>query len=207
MKKRIAVLITGADGMAYVHRFLKELSSMTDVETHLVVSKSGAMIMKRELGIGIDALKKLADFSYDIDNFMAPIASGSFRLDGTLVAPCSMKTLSGIANGFEDNLIIRAASIALKEKRWKLVIMPRESPLSVIHLRNMLTVAQAGAVVMPPFPQFYFKVKSINSIVDLITGRMLNMFGIENKLAREWGDDSTAGTEGKVPRKLHEPSQ
>ncbi len=187
MKKRIAVLITGADGMVYVYRFLKELSSMTGIETHLVVSKSGAMIMKRELGIGMDALKKLADFSYDIDNFMAPIASGSFRLDGTLVAPCSMKTLSGIANGFEDNLIIRAASIALKEKRWKLVVMPRESPLSVIQLSNMLAVAQAGAVVAPPFPQFYFKAKSIDAIIDLIAGRMLSMLGIENRLAKEWG--------------------
>ncbi|WP_088820385.1 UbiX family flavin prenyltransferase [Candidatus Mancarchaeum acidiphilum] len=129
---------------------------MDNIETYLVMSRSGARVMKYELGVNMKDVEDLADFSYEEGNFMAPIASGSFKLDGVLVAPCSMKTLSGIANGYEDNLIIRVASIALKEKRWKLVIMPRESPLSVIHLKNLLAVAEAGAIVMPPFPQFHF---------------------------------------------------
>lgn len=198
MKKRIAVLITGADGMIYVYRFLKVLSDMEDIETYLVISKSGAMVMKYELGVDLKDLKSLVDFSYDEGNFMAPLASGSFRLDGTLVAPCSMKTLSGIASGFEDNLIIRAASIAIKEKR-KLVVMPRETPLSTIHIKNMLTLAEAGAIIMPPFPPFYFKTKNADELVDLIVGRMLSMFDIKNNLVKEWG--ATKGSPDNIPEK------
>ncbi len=186
MQKRIAVLITGASGVAYGYKFLEEASKLDDVETHLVISKAGAMVLKQELGISPKEVEKFADFSYNENNMMAPIASGSFRLDGTLVAPCSMKTLSGIANGYEDNLIIRAASIALKE-RWKLIVMPRETPLSTIQIKNMLSVAEAGGIVMPPLPQFYFETKDLDRIIDLTVGRLLTMFGIENNLTREWG--------------------
>jgi polyprenyl P-hydroxybenzoate/phenylacrylic acid decarboxylase-like protein len=195
MDKRIAVLITGASGVAYGYKFLEEASKISGVETHLVISNSGAAVLKQELGISPKEVASLASFSYNENNFMAPIASGSFRMDGALVAPCSMKTLSGIANGYEDNLIIRAASIALKE-RWKLVLMPRETPLSVVHIKNMLAVAEAGGIIMPPLPQFYFETKNIDRIIELTAGRLLTMFGISNQLGREW--------EGFNPRAIEE---
>lgn len=186
VKKRIAVCITGASGAEYTYRFLKEASKLKNIETHLVISKAGAIIIKEELGLEKKDVEKLATFSYDENNIMAPIASGSFRLNGVLIAPCSMKTLSGIATGYENNLIIRVASVALKE-RWKLVVMPRETPLSAIHLRNILTIAEAGAIVMPPMPEFYLETKDINKLIGLTVGRILTMFGIENDLHVEWG--------------------
>lgn len=191
MKKRIAVCVTGASGAALPYKFLKEVSKSNVAETHLVISKAGALVIKQELGITAAEFQKSADFSYDEKNFMAPIASGSFKLDGVLVSPCSMKTLSGIAHGYEDNLIIRCASIALKE-RWKLVIMPRETPLSTIQIKNMLEVSQAGAIVMPPMPQFYFKPKNVDEMIDMTVGKMLSMFGIESDLTKEWGSDEAA---------------
>ncbi|MHB1830783.1 MAG: UbiX family flavin prenyltransferase [Candidatus Micrarchaeaceae archaeon] len=191
MAKRIALCITGASGAAFAYRFLEEASKANGVETHLVISKSGGMVIKQELGISVQDVLGLADFSYDEHNFMAPIASGSFRLDGTLVSPCSMKTLSGIAHAYESNLIIRCASIALKEK-WKLVLMPRETPLSTIHIKNMLEASRAGAIIMPPMPQFYFKPKDISSLIDMTVGKMLSIFDIESSLSREWGSDKAA---------------
>lgn len=191
MAKRIALCITGASGMAFAYRFLEETSKKDGVEVHLVVSKAGGMVIKQELGISVQSVQELADFSYDEHNFMAPIASGSFRLDGTIVSPCSMKTLSGIAHAYEDNLIIRCASIALKE-RWKLVLMPRETPLSTIHIKNMLEASKAGAIIMPPMPQFYFRPKSMEDIIDMTVGKMLSMLGIESRLSREWGSDAAA---------------
>ena len=190
MNKRLAVCVTGASGAMLPYLFLKE-ASKSNVETHLVVSKSGSLVIKQELGMSVSDFQKSADFSYDEKNFMAPIASGSFRLDGVLVSPCSMKTLSGIANGYEDNLIIRCASIALKEK-WRLVVMPRETPLSSIQIRNMLSVSEAGAMVMPPMPQFYFRPKNIDDMVRMTVGKMLAVFGIESDLAKEWGSDNAA---------------
>ncbi len=191
MPKRIAVCVTGASGVVLPYRFLQEVSKSGSAETHLVVSKAGGLVIKQELDMSVSEFQKAADFSYDEKNFMAPIASGSFRLDGVLVSPCSMKTLSGIANGYEDNLIIRCASIALKEK-WRLVVMPRETPLSSIQIRNMLSVAEAGAMVLPAMPQFYFRPKSVDEIVEMTVGKMLSVFGIESGLAREWGSDKAA---------------
>ncbi len=191
MPKRIALCITGASGAAYAYRFLQETSRSKDVQTHLVISKAGAIVIKQELGIHTSEVQKLASFSYDEKNFMAPIASGSFRLDGTIVAPCSMKTLSGIAHDYEDNLVIRCASIALKEK-WRLVLMPRETPLSTIQIKNMLEVSKAGAIVLPPMPQFYFKPKDVGEMVDMTVGKMLSMFEIDSRLTREWGADKSA---------------
>ncbi|MCL4364949.1 MAG: UbiX family flavin prenyltransferase [Candidatus Marsarchaeota archaeon] len=189
--KRLAVCVTGASGVALPYLFLKEASKSGGVETHLVVSKSGGLVIKQELGISVAEFQKYTGFSYDEKNFMAPIASGSFRLDGVLVSPCSMKTLSGIANGYEDNLIIRCASIALKEK-WRLVLMPRETPLSVIHIRNMLSVAEAGAMVFPPMPQFYFRPRNVEDMIRMTVGKMLSIFGIDSGLSREWGSDKAA---------------
>lgn len=191
MKKRIVVCMTGATGSAFAYRFLQELSGSKEVETHLVITKAGGAVIRQELGIGAPEVQKLADFSYDEHNFMAPIASGSFRLDGVLVSPCSMKTLSGIAHAYEDNLVIRCASIALKE-RWKLVLMPRETPLSTIHIKNMLEASRAGAIIMPAMPQLYFRPKSIEEMVDMMAGRMMSAFGIQSRLSREWGSDNAA---------------
>jgi polyprenyl P-hydroxybenzoate/phenylacrylic acid decarboxylase-like protein len=194
MTKRIAVCITGASGAAYAYRFLEEIHNSGIAETHLVVTKPGAMVIKQELGIASKDVEKIADFSYDERNFMSPIASGSFRLDGCLVSPCSMKTLSGIAHGYEENLVIRAASIALKEG-WKLVLMPRETPFGIIQIKNMLAAAEAGAIVMPPLPQFYFRPKDINEIIDMTVGKMLSIFGIKSELSKEWGVEMREETE------------
>lgn len=189
--KRLAVCVTGASGAALPYRFLEESFKSGEVETHIVVSRSGGLVIRHELGMSVSEFQKFANFAYDEKNFMAPIASGSFRLDGVLVSPCSMKTLSGIANGYEDNLIIRCASIALKEK-WRLVLMPRETPLSTIHIRNMLSVAEAGAMVLPPMPQFYFRPRDIDDMIEMTVGKMLSVFGIDSELSREWGSDKTA---------------
>lgn len=178
--------MTGGSGAIYGYRLLKALADTKEVETHLVLTKYSKMVIKEELGINSAELESLATYSYNEDNFMAPIASGSFRLDGTVVTPCSMKTLSAISTDYEHNLVVRAAGIALKE-RWQLILMPRETPFSTIQLKNMLTLSRAGAVIMPPMHPFYFNAKSIEELVDMTVGKVLSMLKIENSLSREWG--------------------
>ena len=188
LTKRIAVCITGSTGSIYGYRLLLATSQIKEVETHLVVTKSAEAVLEQELKITKKEVEKLASYSYDEHDFFAPIASGSFRLNGTVVAPCSMKTLSAIATGYEENLVGRAASVALKE-RWPLILLTRETPLSVIHIKNMLAAAEAGAVIMPPLPPLYFSVNDLNTLVDYTVGRVLTMLGIQNPLHREWGEE------------------
>ncbi len=185
MKKKLAVLVTGGSGAIYAYRLLKALHGL-GIETHLVMTKNAKLVLEAEMGMTANEMEALASFHYDENNFNAPIASGSFRLDGTVVVPCSMKSLAGIAMDYERSLVIRAAAIALKE-RWPLILMARESPLSTVQLRNMLRLSKAGAIIMPPMHPFYFKTKNLDELVDITAGRVLSMLKIENSLGREWG--------------------
>ncbi|WP_148132900.1 UbiX family flavin prenyltransferase [Candidatus Formimonas warabiya] len=183
---RIVLAITGASGAVYGTRMLEALHE-SGVEVHLIISRWGEETVRIETGKSVAELEQLAFKRYEMTAMDAPISSGSFQTDGTMIAPCSMKTLSAIAHGYLDSLIVRAADVALKERR-KLILMPRESPLHVIHLENMIKVAQAGAIVMPPMPAFYNNPQSLSDIIDHQVGRALDIFGIRNCLLKRWGE-------------------
>lgn len=183
---RLAVGMTGATGAIYGVRALEVLRD-TPVETHLVISSWAKKTIVAETGRNPSDVLAMADFVYDEKNQAARLSSGSFLTGGMMVAPCSMKTLAAIANGFSDNLIQRAADVTLKEGR-KLLLLVRESPLNVIHLENMLKLARMGVVIMPPVPAFYARPRSLDEMVDHTVGRALDHFGIELNLVRRWGD-------------------
>jgi len=182
----IVVAITGASGIAYGVRLLEALKT-SNCETSLVLSEDGAKVLKLETDKRPQDLKKLATRSYTNGDMAAPIASGSRGFDAMVICPCSMSTAAKVACGISDNLITRAASVALKEKR-KLVFVPRETPMSSIHLRNLATLAEAGAVVLPAAPAFYGKTEKVEDLVDFIVGRVLDSLGVENKLYRRWAE-------------------
>ncbi|KYH41706.1 MAG: hypothetical protein AYL31_003920 [Candidatus Bathyarchaeota archaeon B26-1] len=181
---RLIVAITGASGVIYGKRFLEALKEK-NVETHLIISKAGEKMLQYELGVARKDLERLASHVYDEDLLTAPIASGSFITDGMAIIPCSMKTVAGIAHGYSENLILRAADVTLKEKR-KLVIVPRETPLNAIHLRNLLELAMQGVAVIPAMPAFYHKPEKIEDLVDFIVGKVLDALGIEHNLFKRW---------------------
>ena len=188
---RLVVAITGASGIVYGKRLLEELKNRK-IETHLIVSKAAEKVIEHELGLNKKDLEKLANHVYDVDELTAPLMSGSFKTDGMVIIPCSMKTLAGIAHGFADNLILRAADVALKEKR-RLVVVPRETPLNIVHLRNMLAVAELGVFVVPAMPAFYHKPEKINDLVDFVVGRVLDCFDIEHKLFKRYSGMKARG--------------
>lgn len=181
---KVVVGISGGSGAIYGVSLLKALKEL-GVETHLVVTTMGEYVTDHECGVSLEQLKGLATHYHDNKNFAAPIASGSFKVDKTIIVPCSMKTLSGIANGFSDSLLSRACDVAIKERR-PLIIVPRETPLSPIHLENMLKLANMGITIFPPSPGFYNHPETIEDIVINMTGRLLDMLGIENDLASRW---------------------
>jgi len=181
---RVVVAITGASGAAYGKRLLEELKKQK-VETHLVVSEAGAQVIQHELNASKEEIERLATRAYDVNNLSGPLVSGSLPIDAMVVIPCSMKTLAGIASGFSTNLILRAADVALKERR-KLILVPRETPLSVVHLRNMLSLAKQGAVILPAMPGFYHHPKTVESLVDFVVGRVMDTLGIETNLYERW---------------------
>jgi 4-hydroxy-3-polyprenylbenzoate decarboxylase len=181
---KVVVGISGGSGAIYGVSLLKALKEL-GVETHLVVTTMGEYVTEHECGVSLEQLKGLATHYHDNKNFAAPIASGSFKVDKTIIVPCSMKTLSGIANGFSDSLLTRACDVAIKERR-PLIIVPRETPLSPIHLENMLKLANMGITIFPPSPGFYNHPETIEDIVINMTGRLLDMLGIENDLANRW---------------------
>lgn len=177
-KKRLIIAMTGATGAVYGVRMLQVLREQAEWESHLVISAAGLVNLNHEMQLSRHALYALADVSYGIDDIAASIASGSFKTEGLIIAPCSMKTLAAVAHGFGDNLISRAADVALKERR-RVVIMPREAPLHLVHIRNMASVTEMGGIIFPPMPAFYSKFDSVAEMVNETVGRILDMFGVD----------------------------
>ena len=183
--RRIVVAITGATGAVYGVRLLEELRRVGDIETHVVISKAGLLSAAAELDLGRRQIEALGDVAHSDRDIGAAIASGSFKTDGMIVAPCSMRTLAAIATGVTDNLVTRAADVTLKERR-RLVLLARETPLTLVHLRNMVTVTEMGAVVFPPVPAFYARLDSLEAMVDQTIGRVLDLFALDSVLVRRW---------------------
>ncbi len=179
---KLIVGISGASGAVLAKRLLEELKRLK-VETHLVISDSGAQMIGHELG-GED-LSKLAAFSYKPDDFFAKISSGSFKTDGMVVVPCSMKTLGEIANGIGGTLLVRAAEVCLKQER-KLILVPRETPMSLVDLKNLVAAKEAGCTIILPILAFYPRPKSVDDMADFIVGKILDSLNIENKLYKHW---------------------
>ncbi|MDT8407522.1 MAG: UbiX family flavin prenyltransferase [Methylococcales bacterium] len=175
--KRLVIGITGATGAVYGVRLLQVLAEQPEWETHLVVSSAGFVNLKHELSLSRAQVHALADRHYHNQDIAAAIASGGFATEGMIIAPCSMKTLAAVGHGFGDNLIARAADVSLKERR-RLLIMPRETPLNLAHIRNMAAVTEMGGIIYPPMPAFYQKTNSVQAMVDDAVGRILAMFGV-----------------------------
>jgi 4-hydroxy-3-polyprenylbenzoate decarboxylase len=188
MKRRIVVGITGASGVIYGIEILRELSKR-DLETHLIISESGKKNISLETDYSVKDVESMAGKVYDNKDMGAPPASGSFLTNGMIVAPCTIKTLSGIANSYSENLIVRTADVILKEKR-KLVLLVRETPLHKGHLNLMITAADMGAHILPPIPSFYNHPKTIEDIIHQTIGRVFDYFGIEHTLFKRWGGKS-----------------
>ncbi len=183
--KRLVVAITGASGALYGLRLLHWLREAGGIETHLMISEAGALSLHHELGITRKDVESLADAVHAVRDVGACVASGSFQSEGMIIAPCSMKTLAAVAHGLCDNLISRAADVMLKERR-RLVLMVRETPFNLAHLRNMTAVTEMGGVIFPPLPALYQKPADITEMVDHTVGRVLDLFGIEQSLAPQW---------------------
>ena len=184
--KRIVVAISGASGIIYGVRLLEVLKPVDEIETHLILSHGACITMKLETSLDPDQVRALADRSHAPEDLAAPLSSGSFRTEGMVVAPCSMKSLSMIAFSLNDNLLVRAADVTLKERR-KLVLVPRETPLHLGHLRAMTAVTEMGGIILPPCPSFYHHPKTIEDLVDQTVGKVLDQFGITNHLFNRWG--------------------
>ena len=186
--RRIVVAISGASGAVYGVRLLQVLRSVAGIETHLVVSDAGWRNLQQEQGMdGLEraAVEALADQRHDVRNVGASIASGSFACSAMVVAPCSMRTLAAVAHGLADNLITRAADVMLKERR-RLVLMVRESPLHLVHLRNMVSVTEMGGIICPPLPAFYLRPQTLADIVDQSVARVLDLLDVPHNLAPRW---------------------
>ncbi len=178
MSRRLIVALTGATGAVYGVRLLELLAGRPDWQTHVIVSQAGLVNLRHELGMTKHQIHALADVHHDVNDIAASIASGAFRIDGMVIAPCSMKTLAAVAHGFGDNLITRAADVSLKERR-RLVVVPRETPLNLAHLRNMAAVTEMGGIIFPPLPAFYGRDKTLAEMIDESVGRILGFFDIE----------------------------
>ncbi len=191
--RRLIIGITGASGAIYGIRALEVLQRVADVETHLILSPAGARTVAEETDYSLERIRGLAGAAHSFRDVGAAPSSGSFQTLGMLIAPCSVKTLSAIVNSYDDNLIVRAADVCLKERR-RLVLLLRETPLHQGHIELMLRATQIGAVIMPPAPAFYHHPATVADIVDQTVGRALDLFGIEAGLVRRWkeserGDD------------------
>jgi len=185
MNKKIVVGITGASGFIYALRLIEHLQNIKQVEIHLVMTKAAQITRAQETSLSLTDLKKMVHQYHPIEDVSASIASGSFKHDGMLILPCSMNTLAELSCGITNNLLTRAADVCLKERR-KLLMMPRETPLHAIHLKNMATLSELGAIIYPPMPAFYHHPQSIEEMVDHTIGRILSLFDIEQSLSPEW---------------------
>lgn len=183
--KRVIVAITGASGATYGVRLLQMLRETPDVETHLVVSDAGLLNLWQELQMNRQQLEALASVVHPAHDVGASIASGSFQSDGMVIAPCSMRTLAAVALGLSDNLITRAADVMLKERR-RLILMVRETPLNLAHLRNMTSVTEMGGIVYPPLPALYHRPQTIAEMIDHTVSRVLDLLGLPQPQAPRW---------------------
>ena len=181
----LVVGMTGASGAIYGIRLLEVLADCKEVEVHLIISDTAARIIEHETGWQPDQVKALANVNYDNSDIGARLASGSFRRDGMIIAPCSMKTLAALANSYTDNLIARSADTALKERK-RLVLLARETPLHLGYIRNMAKLTEMGGIIFPPIPAFYHKPQSVQDIIDHTIGKVLDMFDIEHDLFPRW---------------------
>lgn len=192
-KRRIVIGITGASGAILGIRLLEAIRR-AGIETHLILSKWAEYTITAETGYTPDEVRALADRTYCAEDLAAAVSSGSFHTDGMIIVPCSMKSLAAIAAGFSYNLITRCADVTLKERR-RLVIVPRETPLSSIHLENMLKLSRMGTVVLPPCIGFYTRPEELEDVVSHLVGKMLDLLGVENDLYCRWGE--APGQDGK----------
>lgn len=189
--KRLIIGITGSSGPIYGIRLLEALSKVPSIETHLVLTKGAETVLRHEMPRWTPArIRRLATHAYAPEDLAAPISSGSFRTHGMVVIPCSMKTLGAIAHSLADDLLTRAADVTLKERR-PLILVPRETPFHLGHLRNMTAVAEMGGVIVPPIPAFYHQPKSIDDLINHTVGKVLDLLGIEHRLFRRWWDRSS----------------
>jgi 4-hydroxy-3-polyprenylbenzoate decarboxylase len=199
MSKRLVVGISGASGVTYGVRLLQVLQD-TDYETHLIISKSGELNIQIETDYDPADVKAMADYVYDHKNIAASLASGSFLTAGMVVVPCTIKTLSGIANSYNENLLVRAADVTLKEKR-KLALVVRETPLHKGHLRLLTMAADMGAHILPPVPSFYHMPRTIEDIIDQTIGKIFDFMGIKHNLFNRWGEESENSEKNDSPLK------
>jgi 4-hydroxy-3-polyprenylbenzoate decarboxylase len=183
--KRIIVAISGASGAIYGVRLLQMLRALGNVETHLTVSDAGLLNVQQELDMTRADLEALADVCYPVREVGAAIASGSFQCEGMVVAPCSMRVLGAVANGLSDNLMSRAADVMLKERR-RLILMVRETPLNLAHLRNMTSVTEMGGIIFPPMPSFYHRPQTLAEMVDHTVSRVIDLLGLPQTQAPRW---------------------
>jgi len=183
--QRLIVGVSGSSAPQLAYTLLQALHAIEDVETHLVLTRGAELSIKLEMGRSVGEFEALADVVHDAANLAAPISSGSFRTAGMVIMPCSMKTLAAVATGLSADLVSRAADVCLKERR-RLVLVPRETPLNLVHIRNMETVTLAGATVLPPVPAFYHRPQSIEDLLRHTAGKVLDQFGIEHNLYERW---------------------
>ena len=182
---RLVIGISGASGVIYGVRLLEALKPLP-VETHLVMTRTAEVTVAHETDLKVAAVRALADVAHGVDDLAAAVSSGSFRTMGMIVAPCSMRSLGEIAAGISTNLLTRAADVVLKERR-KLVLLVRETPLHAIHLRNMATLAEMGAIIAPPVPAFYNRPKTLDDVIDHTVGRVLDLFDLDTGKVKRWG--------------------
>jgi polyprenyl P-hydroxybenzoate/phenylacrylic acid decarboxylase-like protein len=185
VRPRLVVGITGSSGPQYGIGLLRTVHALGSLETHLILSDAARQTIKIEAALDPDAVCGLADVVHDVRDLAAPVSSGSFLTLGMAVAPCSMKTLAAVAHGYTPDLLARACDVTLKERR-RLVLVPRETPLSLIHLRNMVAVTEAGATVLPPVPAFYHHPETIDDLIAQTVGKILDQFGIEHHTFKRW---------------------
>jgi 4-hydroxy-3-polyprenylbenzoate decarboxylase len=196
--RRIIVAITGATGAIYGVRLLQRLSATPGVQTHLVISDAASLTLHQEVGMQKRDVEALAHVVHKNREIGASVASGSFHTDGMVIAPCSMKTLAAVAHGLSDNLIARAADVVLKERR-RLILMVRETPFNLAHLRNMTAVTEMGGIVFPPVPGFYQRPATIDDMVDHTVARVLDLLDIEHTLAPQWQGITSRGSDPGSP--------
>jgi flavin prenyltransferase len=182
----LVIGITGASGVIYGIRLMEVLSSIKNIETHLIISEAAEKTIQLETDYKVADIRKLAGFSYANDDLGARLSSGSFKRDGMIIAPCTVKSMSALCNSYTDNLMIRAGDVTLKERK-KLVLMVRETPLHLGHLRSMVQLTEMGAIIMPPAPAFYHKPRTIGDLIDHTVGKMLDIFDIKHDLFQRWG--------------------